>query len=145
MVNILNWPEFDITGIDEQEHDYLVSAQLEKSETNHCPHCYQREFVGFGRRKELIMDTPIHGKRTGISLNRRRFRCKSTDCSKTFFEPVPHKDDKRQMTERLMRYIERESLKRAFLAIGDEVGVNEKTIRNIFTDYSERMGKQLNF
>jgi len=50
------------------------------------------------------MDTPVHGRRTGIMLNRRRYRCRS--CRKAFLEPVPHKDEKRQMTNRLIQYIE---------------------------------------
>ena len=39
------------------------------------------------------MDTPVHGKRTGIMLNRRRYHCQR--CRKMFLEPIPHKDDKR--------------------------------------------------
>lgn len=81
------------------------------------PHCNHPEIVGFGRRDEVVMDTPVHGKRTGIMLNRRRYRCQS--CRKTFLEPVPHKDDKRQMTYRLIQYIERESLRRTFSGVAE--------------------------
>ncbi|PCS21366.1 transposase family protein [Candidatus Enterovibrio escicola] len=42
------------------------------------------------------------------------------------------------MTKQLIEYIERESQKRTFLSIADDIGVDEKTIRNIFQDYCER-------
>lgn len=126
----------------ELEHDYQVHAEVAESPT-HCPHCNHSKIVGFGRRDEMILDTPVHGKRTGILLNRRRYRCQS--CRKTFLEPVPHKDDKRQMTNRLIQYIEQESLRRTFSGVAEDVGVDEKTVRNIFNDYCERLETTLNF
>jgi len=142
MSNILNWPDYKVLQVTELEHDYQVHAEVAAPPT-YCPHCNHPEIVGFGRRDEVIMDTPIHGKRTGIMLNRRRCRCKS--CRKTFLESVPHKDDKRQMTHRLIQYIERESLRRTFSGVAEDVGVDEKTVRNIFSDYCERLEKTLKF
>lgn len=142
MTNILNWPDYNVVNVAELEHDYQVQAEVAKPPT-HCPHCNHPEIVGFGRRDEVIMDTPVHGRRTGIMLNRRRYRCQS--CRKTFLEPVPHKDEKRQMTNRLIQYIERESLRRTFSSVAEDVGVDEKTVRNIFNDYYERLEKTLKF
>ena len=39
------------------------------------------------------------------------------------------------MTERLMRWVSQQSVKRTFASIADDTGVDEKTIRNIFKDY----------
>lgn len=142
MTNILNWPDHNVVNVAELEHDYQVHAEVSEPPTR-CPHCNHHEIVGFGRRDEVIMDTPVHGKRTGIMLNRRRYRCQG--CRKTFLEPVPHKDDKRQMTNRLIQYIERESLRRTFSGVAEDVGVDEKTVRNIFNDYCERLEKTLKF
>ncbi|MDW0397403.1 ISL3 family transposase [Mannheimia haemolytica] len=142
MSNILNWPDYKVLQVSELEHDYQVHAEVSEPPTQ-CPHCNHPEIVGFGRRDEVIMDTPVHGRRTGIMLNRRRYRCQS--CRKTFLEPVPHKDEKRQMTNRLIQYIERESLRRTFSSVAEDVGVDEKTVRNIFNDYCERLEKTLNF
>ncbi|EXU75307.1 ISL3 family transposase [Erwinia mallotivora] len=142
MSNILNWPDYKVLQVTELEHDYQVHAEVSEQPT-YCPHCNYSEIIGFGRRDEVIMDTPVHGKRRGIMLNRRRYRCQS--CRKTFLEPVPHKDDKRQMTDRLIQYIERESLRRTFSGVAEDVGVDEKTVRNIFADYCERLEKTLKF
>ncbi|WP_223869160.1 transposase [Candidatus Enterovibrio escicola] len=49
------------------------------------------------------------------------------------------------MTKRFIEYIERESQKRTFLSIADDIGVDEKIIRNIFQDYCEREEEQLKF
>jgi len=140
--NILNRPDYKVLQVTELEHDYQVHAEVSEPPT-HCPHCNHSEIVGFGRRDEVIMDTPVHGKRTGIMLNRRRYRCQS--CRKTFLEPVPHKDDKRQMTHRLIQYVEHESLRRTFSGVAEDVGVDEKTVRNIFTDYCKRLEITLKF
>ncbi len=39
------------------------------------------------------------------------------------------------MTTRLIRSIQEQSLRRTFVSIAAEVGLDEKTIRNIFHDY----------
>nr|WP_232832403.1 ISL3 family transposase [Photorhabdus sp. CRCIA-P01] len=141
MANILNWPDYVVLSVSELEHDYQVHVGTANPPT-HCIHCKHPEIVGFGRRDEVIMDTPVNGKRTGLILNRRRYRCQV--CCKTFMEPVPHKDGKRQMTHRLLQYIERESLRRTFSSVAEDVGVDEKTVRNIFHDSCERLEKTLN-
>jgi len=54
-------------------------------------------------------------------------------------------DPKRNMTTRLVRHIESQAFKRAFSHIADDVGVDEKTVRNIFNDYVLRMESELTF
>lgn len=142
MTNILNWPDYNVSQVNESEHDYQVYAE-QKYPPPFCIHCHTSNIVGFGKRTEILMDTPMHGKRVGIHLNRKRYKCQS--CNKTFYEPVSRKDDKRRMTKRLIEYIERESQKRTFLSVSDDIGVDEKTIRNIFHDYCEREDERLNF
>lgn len=79
------------------------------------------------------MDIPIRGKRVGIYVMRKRYKCK--ECGGVFFEPLESMDDKRLATKRLIRYIETESIKRKYTDVAESVGLNEKTIRNIFHDY----------
>nr|WP_190322132.1 ISL3 family transposase [Candidatus Enterovibrio escacola] len=136
----MNYPDYNVSQVHESEYDYQVYAEL-KYPPSFCIHCYTPDLVGFGKRTEILMDIPMHGKRVGIHLNRKRFKCQS--CNKTFYELVSRKDKKRRMTKRLIEYIERESQKRTFLSIADDIGVDEKTIRNIFQDYCEREEEQL--
>lgn len=139
--NILNLKSFTVTKVSEQENDYRIDAEV-AFPTPCCMYC-GGSVVGFGRHMEVIMDTPIHGKRVGIWVNRRRFRCST--CMVTFYESIPAKDGKRQVTSRLIAYIEKQSLVRPFAQIADEVGLDEKTIRNIFNDYIEKMESTINF
>lgn len=125
------WPDYNVLRVDALKNDYQVQAEVTKPPT-HCPNCNHHQIVGFGRRDELIMDAPVNGKRTRITLTRRRYRCKG--CNKTFLEQVPHKHHKRRMTCRLIQYIERESLRRTFSAVAEAVGVDEKTVRNVVHD-----------
>jgi methylphosphotriester-DNA--protein-cysteine methyltransferase len=50
-------------------------------------------------------------------------------------ETLPEIDPVRLMTQRLRAYVEQESLKRSFVSIADDVGIDEKTVRRIFRDY----------
>jgi transposase len=79
------------------------------------------------------MDTPMHGKRAAIKINRQRYKC--LDCGRTFQQQLPDMDVKRHMTRRLLDYIQRRSLERTFTEVAQDVGLDEKTVRNIFTDF----------
>jgi transposase len=59
-------------------------------------------------REQLIRDLPAHGKRVGILLTRTRYRCQ--ECGQTFLQRLTEVDDGKQMTSRLIRRIEQESL-----------------------------------
>ncbi len=97
-----------------------------------CIHCDNKHIVGYGYRKERIIDKPFNLKTVEIQLKRRRYHCKS--CKATFLEDVPEKHYKRQMTNRLVDYIESEIINRAFDDVAFEIGVDEKTIRNVYKD-----------
>jgi transposase len=47
-------------------------------------------------------------------------------------EPLPHADANRRATTRLVRYIEQQSLRRTFASLAEDVGADEKSVRNIF-------------
>lgn len=86
------------------------------------------------------MDTPIHGKRVGIQALRHRYKCQY--CGKTYLQPLPDMNDDHYMSNRLISYIERESFGRTFSALARDIGVDEKTIRNVFAEYIEREDKK---
>lgn len=90
------------------------------------------------------MDLPIHGKRVGLLIKRQRYNCRS--CKQTFWERLDHTiNEKRNCTNRLLSFIEKQSLKRTFASISEDVGLNEKTIRNIFRDYINHLEKTFCF
>lgn len=140
--NILNLPAYQVTGLQENEHDYHIDAVTIR-EPVACPHCHHSKLDGFGRREQMVKDLPMHGKRVGIYIDTRRYRCKS--CSRTFYETLPEINQKRLMTNRLVAWIGKQAVKRTFASIAEEVGVVEGTIRLIFKDYVADLEKAVRF
>lgn len=59
----------------------------------------------------------MHAKRVGIYVNR-------------------------SVTNRLINWIQEASLEKTFTSVAEEIGVNEKTVRNIFNDYVDELEAQ---
>jgi transposase len=140
--NILNLPAYAVTAFHENEHDYHVTAEA-KQRIASCPHCCHSKVDGFGRREQMVRDLPMHGKRVGLYIDTRRYRCKS--CSKTFYESLPDINDRRLMTNRLVDWVGRQAVKRTFARIAEEVGIVEGTVRLIFKDYVAELEKTVRF
>jgi transposase len=134
---MLNLPHWSILHTEETDHNYQLTATYAK-EPSACLSCGSvTPLYRFGKKSQLFLDLPIHAKRVGILVQRQRYRCR--DCGVTFLQPLPDMEEQRLMTRRLLFYIQRESLHRTFVTIAAEVGVDEKTIRNIFRAYAEHL------
>ena len=140
--NILNLPAFTVRRVEEADHDYHVYAEVSNPPST-CTTCGSDRLIGHGRNEQVIRDLPTHGKRLAIYVDTRRWRCQS--CGKTFMEVLPAVNAKREMTDRLVRWIGQQSLKRTFASLADETGLDEKTIRNIFRDYINELEQQFRF
>lgn len=143
-MDILNLSRFTVLSISENEHDFLIQVET-NSPPSHCPHCVcAANLYKHSNREHLCMDLPIHGKRVGILIKRQRYKCR--ECNQTFWERLDHTvDEKRSCTKRLLSYVEKQSLRRTFVSISDDVGMDEKTVRNIFRDYINRLEETLRF
>ena len=140
--NVLNLPAYRVLGSTESEHDYHIKAETAEPLTI-CANCRSREVVGYGRVEVLVHDLPMHGKRVGIYVDARRFKCKS--CSKTFMEHLPDVNANRWMTDRLVKWVGQRSLTNTFTGIAEEIGVTEGTIRNVFSDYLTELERTVRF
>lgn len=68
-----------------------------------------------------------------MAVDLQRFRC--GDCGQAFFQELPGMDGKRRMTARCARYIIDQVMARSSLRdVADIIGVDEKTVRNVFDD-----------
>lgn len=146
MTTILHLPNWEVAKVDQSEHDYRVEARY-TVEPQLCIHCGQGKLFGslyrHGTRPQLLMDLPVHGKRVGIVVKRVRYRCQ--DCRKTFLQPLPDMHAGGSMTGRLALWVARESLKRTFASIAHDVGVDEKTVRNLFKGYVTLLSENYSF
>ncbi len=113
---------------------YCINAETAKI-PELCPHCGAScpGVIGHGHKPQIFHDLPIHGKIVGILIDRKRYRCR--ECKKTFLEPLPDIDPRRNVTSRLLHYIEENAAGKTFTSLAGEAGVSEATVRRIFHDY----------
>lgn len=140
--NILNLPDYTVTRLEETTHDYHVYAAVD-SAPDACIACRSTNVVGHGRSEQLIRDLPTHGKRVGIYVDVQRYRCRG--CGKTFGQRLPHVDEKREMTARLVKWVGAQSLRRTFASLAEDIGTDEKTVRNIFRDHVRHLEATVRF
>lgn len=139
---MLNLPNWEVEKINQTEFDFQVTARYVLP-LPHCPGCHHTSLVGFGTRHQLFMDFPQQGKRVGVAVVRRRYKCKS--CGKVSLQPLPDMDDSHAATKRLIEYLKKEAVRRTFLALAEEVGLHEKTIRRIFAEYVRQLEHTIKF
>jgi transposase len=140
--NILNLADYKVVRVEENDHDYHITAEV-SNPPKACLGCGSQHLAGHGRNGQVIRDLPSHGKRVAIYIDNRRWRCQG--CGKTVMEVLPAVNSKREMTDRLVRWIGQQSLKRTFASLAEEAGLDEKTIRNIFRDYVNELEATVRF
>jgi transposase len=140
--NILNLPDYKVERVEENDHDYHITAEV-STPPSICVGCGSTRLIGHGRNEQVIRDIPTHGKRVAIYVDTRRWRCQ--DCGKTVMESLPAVNARREMTERLCKWIGQQSMKRTFASVAEDTGLDEKTIRNIFRDYVNELEVQFRF
>jgi transposase len=138
MSDLLNIPLLRVLNYKCTDKYYINAEATGKPKL--CPHCgiIAPAVIGHGHKPQIFHDLPIHGMMVGILIDRRRYRC--LECNKTFLEPLSGMDTRRNITLRLLRYIEENAVNKTFTSLADEVGLSEATIRRIFHDYfTERL------
>lgn len=136
-MDALNLPHWSMLRYDETDEHITMEVEYDKHPTA-CPSCGAVGALNrFGKFPQTFLDLPVRGHHVGLSVQRQRYRCR--ECGKTCMQPLPDMDDKRHATRRLVEYVERESVKRTFVSIAQEVGLDEKSVRNIFRDYVARL------
>lgn len=135
-MDILGLADYRIIAVNETEHDFHIQAEC-ISLPSCCAHCGHPKLYKHETKPQLYMDAPIRGKRVGIIIQRKRYRCCKCRC--TFFEPVPHMDEHHFMTQRLVNYIRSKALHQTFTGLASDVGVDEKLIRILFSEFTTKI------
>jgi transposase len=140
---LLNLPSITVSRIEEKQgqdyHVYAVPSQAAED----CWGCGNTALYCHGSKTSLYMDTPMHGHRVGILLERKRYKCRS--CGITFVQRCDDINEKRRATNRLVSYVENHGLTRTFTSIADEIGLAESTVRNIVNGFIARLEKTYRF
>ena len=147
MDNILDLPGWQIQSVTQTDGERTVTATYQKSPTA-CVKCgctgdQNGGFLKFGSTHLSVTDMPAYGKKTTILVTRQRYRCR--DCGATFVQPLPDLDTKGTMTKRLVAFIEKESLRKTFVDVAEQIGVTEGTVRNVFHAYVNQLEETVTF
>lgn len=134
--DFLRLPDLQVSHVQLLENGYFVDAIAELPPPTPCI-CGCPKWVSKGlrhartnKRGQELVDAPVHGHPVMIYVLRRRFRC--AECEQSRSSYLPSKHVKNEYTNRLVDYLaKRRHVPHAELA--HEVGINERTIRNIMT------------
>ncbi|MBF4348643.1 hypothetical protein EAY19_21515, partial [Vibrio anguillarum] len=118
--------------LEEHEDSYVIHAESVVI-VRDCPECRSADSVVIGKRVQRYVYTQMHAKTVRISFTRKRLKCKP--CGKTYFEPLEWLHEDFRMPKRTVDYIVKRAAKVPFLSVASELGVDEKTIRNVFANY----------
>lgn len=138
--NILQLSDILAKDIIDQVDCYHIKSII-NNELEFCNKCYRSNLSCNGTRVILYRDIPIHGKQVGIYLTFQRYKCKS--CQATLYQSSSSLDTNHLMTKRLVDYIVNKAYKTTFTEIALEVGIDEKTVRNVFSNNVDQKLKQL--
>lgn len=138
-MNILDLEGWIVLDRLDRPGEYRFIA-IPSAEPGACPACGAANLYRFGKRPELVMDLPMHGRRVGIQAQRRRYRCR--ECLHTFMESLPDVDPKHRATTRLVEWVAQQSLERTFTSVATEIGVSEMTVKRIFEEHVTALNKE---
>ena len=75
MIDFLRLRGLRPVRVEESDNDLHVYAESTQA-VSACVHCASPTIVGFGRHERLVRDLPGQGRRVGIYIDGRRFRCR---------------------------------------------------------------------
>ena len=63
--NILNLPDYKVVWVEENAHDYHITAEV-SNPPSVCVGCGSGRLIGHGRNEQVIRRMPTHGKRGAV-------------------------------------------------------------------------------
>ena len=127
------WVVLDVRQTDEEIA--VVAEYLLHPAT--CPEC-EAELKHHGSLNRHYVEAPVRGRKVSLAVERRRYRCENGHAPQ---QPLDDCVDGRQMTVRALRYIEHESVRSSMGSIATRIGVSDKTVRDVCSDYFERISE----
>lgn len=86
-----------------------------------------------GTIMRCFTEIPVYPQKVIYGVEVQRWMCR--ECGKTFSQALPDMDDRHHMTNRCLAYIRERGVPNTFLSVAREIGVTEKTVRNICTEH----------
>jgi transposase len=121
-----------LTRTQEDGWDVLEAEYRPQPDT--CPKCGTvDDLYRHGTKPTTYLDIPIRGAPARLKAKVQRFQCRS--CKGTFLQPLGGIRDDRRMTLRCANYIQARCLMDTFVRIAEDVGCDDKTVRNLAWEY----------
>jgi transposase len=141
MPNQLYLPDWTVAeAVTDRDGAYQIAATYDVA-PEACLKCgVVGHFYKHGTKRITYVDAPVHGKQTFINVRRGRYRCR--ECGGTFMQPLPDMDDERRMTIRCRQYIEAQCLLKPNTHVAEDVGIDEKIVRQIGRAQADRLFEQ---
>lgn len=127
MIDILSLPNWSVVNV-ERDDTCVIHAQF-TIRPEHCVKCGSTSIVKHGTTTSSFIDIPYCAHPTVVKAHLSRFRC--YDCNAVFVQPHTGMDENMRFTNRCIKYIQRQCLRDTFTRIADDLGCDEKTVRNI--------------
>jgi transposase len=140
-VSIFNLPDWTIIGEGiTPTGDYQVEATYDKHAV-FCPHCSRfTDLRRHGSSQVFYVDLPHGDRHVTIKVARQRYLC--IYCKKTSLQHLPDMDEKHRVTKRLANLINRVAMRDQFSHVADSVGLDERTVRAIWTAFVAELNKK---
>lgn len=138
MPNQLYLPDWTVTEVVvDRDGAYQIAASYDVPPEG-CMKCGTvGQLYKHGTKAMTFVDAPVHGRQTFINVRRARYRCR--ECGGTFMQPLPDMDDERRMTLRCREYIQAQCLLKPNTHVAEDVGIDEKVVRQIGKANAERL------
>lgn len=138
-MDVLYLPGWTTQKLSLDEDGYLFESEYsEKAEA--CPKCGAiGRLYRHGRKSVTYRDSPLRGRKVRISVSVRRYRCRS--CGETFLQELKGIAAGSRMTSRCFEYIQEQGLRDLFAQVAGDVGCDEKTVRNIASEYIGQLSR----
>jgi len=137
MTDILDLDGWAVLSKTTEDHCDILDAEYRLQPTA-CQKCGTiGQLYRHGTKPVTYMDSPMRGTPARLRAKVQRYRCRS--CNETFLQPLGGIQAERRMTERCATYIQSLCLRDTFVRIADDVGCDDKTVRNLAGEYIARL------
>lgn len=139
MFDLLQLDGWTVSDLWDEGGEIVIEATY-GIEPEGCPKC---GVIGglyrHGPKRVRYRDSPIRGQAVTLQAKAQRYRCR--ECSETSIQPLDGIDSTRQMTVRCREHIEEQCLRKTFADLACDVGVDEKTVRNIAKGHIQNLDR----
>lgn len=137
MTDILDLPGWAVIAKTTEDGTDILDAEY-REQPAACQKCGAiGELYRHGTKPVTYLDSPMRGSPARLRAKVQRYRCRA--CGETFLQPLGGIQAERRMTERCATYIQSLCLRDTFVRIAEDVGCDDKTVRNLAAEYIARL------